>query len=135
RICSTRTPSKETSNSTTSPLAGAPAASPSRPRSQSSPTAGKHTIAAVHDVVLPTLAGCGFLLRRALLGAGRPAVVDLWIGLAALLAYLELWSLVTGVGALAWVGPAAAAAAGAALVPRARPRSQRRLRDKPALSR
>jgi len=102
----------------------------------------------VHDVVLPTLAvvviwlglavvlaGCGFLLRRALLGAGRPAVVDLWIGLAALLAYLELWSLVTGVGALAWVGPAAAAAAGAALVPRARPRSQRHLRDKPALSR
>ena len=78
---------------------------------------------------------CGFLVRRLLLGPGRPATADLWIGLAALLAYLELWSLVTGVSALAWFGPAAAAIAGAALALRDRARSQRRLRDKPPLSR
>src|SRR5581483_7784772 len=57
------------------------------------------------------------------------------IGLAALLAYLQLWSLASGVSAFAWLGVGAAAAAGAVLAVRARPPSQRSLRDKPPLSR
>ena len=82
----------------------------------------------MRDVLLPTLAvaalwlglglvlgACGFLVRRALVGGGPPTTADLWIGLAALLAYLELWSLVTGISAFAWIGPGAAAAGGAVL--------------------
>ena len=81
------------------------------------------------------LGASGYAVRRLLFGDGAPAIADLWIGLAALLAYLELWSLVTGIGALAWVGPGAGAVAGAALALRARPRSQRSLRERPPLSR
>jgi hypothetical protein len=82
----------------------------------------------VHDVLLPTLAvvvtwlcagallaGCGHLVRRAVAGPAAFGAVDLWIGLAALLAYLQLWSLATGIGAFAWLAPALAGAAGLAV--------------------
>jgi hypothetical protein len=87
----------------------------------------------VRDVVLPTLAvvlswlcvgvvlaGCGFLARRVLLrllpgsAAGGLATADLWIGLAALTAYLQVWSLFHGISRLAWIAPALAGLAGAA---------------------
>lgn len=86
-------------------------------------------------VVLPTLAvclvwicvgivlvGCGFLTRRALLRLLSNAaptdglsVADLWIGLAALVAYLQLWSLVRGVGWESWPLPVCAGLAGVAI--------------------
>jgi hypothetical protein len=87
----------------------------------------------VHDVVLPTLAvvltwlvvgvvlaGCGYLVRRALAGPGSLGAHDLWIGLAALLAYLQLWSLATGISAYAWIVPSVAGVAGTALAFRPR---------------
>jgi hypothetical protein len=84
----------------------------------------------LEHVVLPTLAvvltwicvgvvlaGCGFLMRHALLrlfrvpGEGlRPA--DLWIGLAVLLAYLQVWSLLFRVGWETWPLPVCAGLAG-----------------------
>jgi hypothetical protein len=86
------------------------------------------------NVVLPTLAvvltwlavgalaaGCGSLARRALLRllgappAGGLAAADLWIGLGALLAYLQLWSLAFRIGLAAWIAPAIAGVAGLAL--------------------
>jgi hypothetical protein len=86
------------------------------------------------DVALPTLAvvltwllvglmlaGCGFLARLALLRvltnsptAGLVAA-DLWVGLAALLAYLQVWSLFLSVNWAAWLAPAGSALIGLAL--------------------
>lgn len=85
-------------------------------------------------VVLPTLAvvltwlcvgvllaGCGFLTRRALLRllSDSPAdglrVADVWVGLATLIAYLQVWSLLLSVGWIAWVAPICVGLAGAAL--------------------
>jgi hypothetical protein len=85
-------------------------------------------------VVLPTLAvaaswllfgvvilGCGFLTRAALLGlfsnerADRPQGADLWIGLAVLLLYLFLWNQFAAITWAAWIAPAIAGVAGAAL--------------------
>jgi hypothetical protein len=72
-------------------------------------------------VVGAMLAGCGFLTRRALLRllavspGGGLTRADLWIGLAALLVYLQLWSLAFSVGRAAWAAPAAAGVAGLAL--------------------
>jgi hypothetical protein len=86
------------------------------------------------NVVLPTLAvvltwlavgavvlGCGSLARRGLLrlagagDAGAFAAADLWIGLGALLAYLQTWTLVARIGWPAWVAPVAAGGVGLAL--------------------
>jgi hypothetical protein len=67
------------------------------------------------------LAGCGYLTRRALLHrlSDSPAdglrVGDMWAGLAVLIAYLQIWSLLRNVGWIAWVAPAAAGLAGTAL--------------------
>jgi hypothetical protein len=66
------------------------------------------------------LAGCGFAARAVLVRfatgapAGAPRLGDVWIGLAALLAYLLLWSLVLPLEAATWIAPALAAAAGLA---------------------
>jgi hypothetical protein len=100
------------------------------------------------DVILPALAvvatwaltgacllGCGHLVRillgRCLRGAfeldARLRFADVWIGLAALLAYLQIWSLFTGVSSPSLLAPAACGAAGLAL-------GVRRL-SKPRLSR
>jgi hypothetical protein len=81
------------------------------------------------DVALPTLAvvltwlcagtvlaGCGSLVRRMLVpGARGLAAVDLWLGLAGLIAYVQLWNLGVPVDAWALLAPAAIGAAGVAL--------------------
>ena len=88
----------------------------------------------LEHVVLPTLAvvlawicvgvvlaGCGFLTRRALLrvlsdspaDGLRPA--DMWVGLAGLIAYLQVWSLVFPVGWETWPAPVCAGLAGVVL--------------------
>jgi hypothetical protein len=78
-------------------------------------------IAATWLVVALVLAGCGFLTRRLLLAAfagsraERLAAADLWLGLAALLAYLQLWSLVLSISWYAWIAPAAIGIAGLVL--------------------
>src|SRR5262245_65688125 len=75
-------------------------------------------------VVLPSLAvlatwlsvgalltGCGYLVRRAVLRlypsrtAGGMRVADVWVGLAVLVAYLQLWSLGLRIGRGAWIAP------------------------------
>jgi hypothetical protein len=67
------------------------------------------------------IAGCGFLTRLAiqrLLPGARPgalAAADLWIGLGALLAYLQLWSLGLRIGWAAWIAPLAAGSTGLVL--------------------
>jgi hypothetical protein len=72
-------------------------------------------------IVATILAGCGFLTRRLLLrwfsrsGAEGLSAADLWLGLAVLLAYLELWSLVFRIGWFAWLAPIAFGAAGLVL--------------------
>jgi hypothetical protein len=87
----------------------------------------------VIDVVLPTLAvvlswasvgamlaGCGLLTRRALLAllsrspAGGLARADLWIGLAVLVAYLQIWNLYLSISWYAWIVPVVAGLAGLA---------------------
>jgi hypothetical protein len=84
-------------------------------------------------VVLPTLAvagtwlavaaliaGCGALARRGLLAVasvptcGRLRRADLWIGLASLTAFLQLWSLFAAISWAAWLVPVLAGAAGLA---------------------
>ncbi|MBV8079194.1 MAG: hypothetical protein JO186_02320 [Actinobacteria bacterium] len=87
----------------------------------------------MHDVLLPTLgaclewlvvgavvAGCGHVVRHLVSVRTAFAAVDLWLGLAALVAYLQLWTLAGGVTAYAWIAPAVAAAAGIALAHRPR---------------
>ena len=85
----------------------------------------------VTQVVLPTLAfvaiwalvaalaaGCGLLVRHGLLSAfdSRPdrglRRCDVWIGLAALVAYLLVWNLFLAITWWTWALPLAAAAAG-----------------------
>jgi hypothetical protein len=64
------------------------------------------------------LAGCGHLTRRcllAMLSQGGPRTLsraDLWIGLAALVGYLQLWTLAFRIDAWTWVAPALAGLAG-----------------------
>ena len=64
------------------------------------------------------LAGCGLFVRRAAvrLVSGTPvgglAAADLWIGLAALLAYLQVWNLFLRIAWFACVPPIALGAAG-----------------------
>ena len=76
------------------------------------------------------LLGIGASVRRSLqrlAGALQPARLaraDVWIGLAALVAFLELWNLALPVDGLAWVPPLALAIA--ALVPFRRPPRPRR---------
>ena len=88
----------------------------------------------VVDIVPPTLAvvaawlglgtlvaGVGHATRRALLtatgsgGADRPKPADLWIGLAALVAYLQIWNLAAAITWKAWLVPLVAAVAGIVL--------------------
>jgi hypothetical protein len=76
---------------------------------------------------------CGYALRSALtqISGGRdrkPCSGDLWLGLGALVAYLELWNLVAPVTAKALIAPCVVAGAGAAVAycRRARPRPPRR---------
>lgn len=72
-------------------------------------------------VVGALLAGCGMFTRRAVLAwlslsterRLRPA--DLWIGLTAVVAYLQVWSLFGGIGPSTWFAPAVAGAAGVAV--------------------
>jgi hypothetical protein len=78
-------------------------------------------------IVAALLAGCGSLARHTLLrlvpgetAAPRIAAADLWIGLASLTAYLQLWSLALRIEPLAWVAPAAAGVAGLGLGVRGR---------------
>jgi hypothetical protein len=85
------------------------------------------------DIVPPTLAvvaswlciaafvaGVGHASRRGLLlamgcrAAVRPQPPDLWIGLAALVAYLQIWNLGAAVSSKAWIVPGAAALVGVA---------------------
>ncbi len=72
-------------------------------------------------IVAAILAGSGHLARRSLLclmPASHPlglSRADLWIGLAALVAYLQLWSLVFRIGPWTWLAPAVAGVAGLAL--------------------
>lgn len=71
-------------------------------------------------VVGATIVGCGVLVRRALLAAfsvpasPRTCRSDLWIGLAAVLAYLQIWNLVAAVSWLAWLPLLGAALVGLA---------------------
>jgi hypothetical protein len=86
------------------------------------------------DVALPTLAvvlswlcvgavlvGCGYLTRSFLLRvavrspAGGLRVADLWVGLAVLVAYLQVWSLFSGLHWVVWILPLAAGLTGVAL--------------------
>ena len=88
----------------------------------------------VIDVVLPTLAvvlswlcvgavlaGCGYLARRLALrllsgsSAGGLSRADLWIGLATLVAYLQVWNLFFSVSWVSWVAPVALGLAGLTL--------------------
>jgi hypothetical protein len=69
------------------------------------------------------LLGCGYLVRRALArrrgGAGRDlARFDLWIGLAALVVYLEIWNLFLALDLVAWIAPLVAGVIGLALIGR-----------------
>jgi hypothetical protein len=80
----------------------------------------------VIDVVLPTLAvllswlcvgavlaGCGFLARvRPGSAASVVARADLWIGLALVVAYLQIWNLFLAISWLAWIAPVAFGLAG-----------------------
>jgi hypothetical protein len=94
-------------------------------------------------VVLPTLAvagtwlavalliaGCGALARRGLLAVASVPTTDrlrrsdLWIGLAVLTAFLQLWSLVADISWAAWLLPALAGVVG--LAPSARAFGSRR---------
>jgi hypothetical protein len=66
------------------------------------------------------LTGCGFVVRVAVgrvIGQPRtrPAVSDLWVGLAAVVAYLQLWNLGYRVDGRAWIAPLVAATVGAAV--------------------
>ena len=76
------------------------------------------------------LAGCGHLTRRILLatvfqGGRRPlSRADLWIGLAALVGYLQLWTLAFRIGPWTWLAPALAGLAGIVIGSR-RPRVRR----------
>ena len=95
----------------------------------------------VIDVVLPTLAvllswaivgamlaGCGLLTRQATLSlfsrspAGGLARADLWIGLAAVVAYLQVWNLFLSISWHAWIAPLAAGLAGLSVAVRRFPR-------------
>jgi hypothetical protein len=75
-------------------------------------------------VAVVVLLGCGYLCRQALVAASgygadrqiRPT--DLWIGLAALVAYLEVWSLFKPVNSKALIAPCVAAAFSVAFVRR-----------------
>jgi hypothetical protein len=86
------------------------------------------------QVVLPTLAvagiwallavvfgGCGAFVRRALIAAlglrpaGRLAIRDVWIGLAALTGYLLIWNMFAAITWWTWVAPLVVGAAGAVL--------------------
>lgn len=90
------------------------------------------------NVVLPTLAvagtwfavaalfaGCGVLVRRGLLAvAGVPGSdglrrSDLWVGLAAAIAFLQFWSLLSGISWAAWLPPAVCGLVGLASSARA----------------
>jgi hypothetical protein len=106
-----------------------------------------HVVAPTLAVVLTwvlvglVLVGCGRLIRRAFLWAvgGSPAggflVADLWIGLAGLVAYLQIWNLFLAVTWVAWAVPAGFAAAGllSTLALPALPRATRRLAAAAAL--
>jgi uncharacterized membrane protein len=100
------------------------------------------------NVVLPTLAvagtwfavaaliaGCGALARRGLLAVAavptsdRLRRSDLWIGLAVLTAFLQLWSLFAGISWAAWLPPAVGGLVG--LAPSARALGFRRPRPLP----
>jgi hypothetical protein len=71
-------------------------------------------IAGILLVVTLLVAGCGAVVRRAMIrSSGRglcPA--DLWIGLGALLVYLQVWNLLAGIGRSAWIVPLVFGAAG-----------------------
>jgi hypothetical protein len=87
----------------------------------------------IDDVLIPTMAvaaswlvigavigGCGVATRFALLRAfsvrtnATPSRTDLWIGLVAVVAYLQAWSLVTGIGWTTWIVPLVVGLAGLA---------------------
>ena len=69
-------------------------------------------VAGTWFAVAALIAGCGALARRGLLAvAGAPTLgglrrADLWIGLAALTAFLQFWSLFAGISWAAWLPPA-----------------------------
>src|SRR3954468_10915533 len=73
------------------------------------------------------IGGCGFLVRRALIecDARGLAPVDLWLGLAAVLVCLLVWSVFLRVSVACWAIPLAAGIAGLALGLRA---ARRRVR-------
>jgi hypothetical protein len=86
-------------------------------------------IVAIWAFVAVLAAGCGFLVRRglfALLGrpAGGIARGDVWLGLAALVAYLLVWSLFLAITWWTWALPLVAGVSGARKL--ARPRVDRR---------
>ena len=97
----------------------------------------------VTEVVLPTLAvagiwgllaallaGGGWIVRRALLRASAPGLAsgDIWIGLAALGAYLVIWNLLLAITWWTWILPLAGGVSGIAIGGRRRrwPRLDRR---------
>jgi hypothetical protein len=69
--------------------------------------------------------GCGVLVRR----AREASVADFWIGLAALVAYLQAWTLVGGIGWATWIAPLALGVGGLVLAWRA----PRALRPRPGV--
>ncbi len=98
----------------------------------------------VVDIVPPTLAvvaawiclgaliaAVGHTTRRALLIAtgsrpdDKPKPADLWIGLAALVTYLQIWNLASAITWKAWILPLVVASAGAILAARASSRMRR----------
>src|SRR5579862_5746019 len=75
-------------------------------------------VVATWACVAGLFAGCGFLTRQALLAllprraSDSLTVGDLWIGLAVVTAYLQVWSLFLAVDSLSWLVPGGAGLVG-----------------------
>jgi hypothetical protein len=69
------------------------------------------------------LLGCGYLVRRGLVHWRRNAARDIamsdaWIGLVALVIYMQIWSLFLALDRVAWIAPIALGSVGFALIAR-----------------
>src|SRR5262249_25417070 len=91
---------------------------------------------AMRTIVVPTLEvlltwlcialvllGCGYLVRRGLVhrrrsAASAPAMSDVWIGLVALVVYLQVWYLFLALDRAAWIAPIVVGLVGLALIAR-----------------